>query len=91
MASYVETSGIDSLPELCFQFLKGRFAPFCLTSQLPEAIYRLCPWKEVSLEDSETPVTTIKKTWPELAPLIWAEGESGQAAFGTTAQECWEC
>lgn len=25
----------------------------------------------------------MKKTWPELAPLVWAEGESGQAAFGT--------
>lgn len=61
----------------------------CLPScQRPSTV---CPWKEVSLEDSETPVTTIKKTWPELAPLIWAEGESGQAAFGTTAQECWEC
>lgn len=33
----------------------------------------------------------IKDTWPKLAPLVWAEGESGQAAFGTVAQECWEC
>lgn len=54
-------SGIDSLPELCFQFLKGRFARFYLPSQLPEAIYALCPWKEVSLEDTETPCDHYKE------------------------------
>lgn len=26
-SAYVETSGVDLVPELCFQFLKGRFAP----------------------------------------------------------------
>ena len=27
-SAYVKTSGVNFVPELCFQLLKGRFAPF---------------------------------------------------------------
>lgn len=41
----VETSGVNFVPELCFHFLKDRFAPFYLPSQLPEATHCLSAWK----------------------------------------------
>lgn len=57
--AYVETSGLI-LPELCFQFLMGRFARY-LPSQLPEAIYALLSLERGYLEDSETPCDHYKE------------------------------
>lgn len=39
----VETSGVNFVPQFSSQFLKGRFSPFYLPFQLPEAIYYLGP------------------------------------------------
>lgn len=40
---------------------------------------------------SRLPVAPARETQPDLGLWVWAEGESGQAASGTVAQECREC